>query len=411
MKIHGSALEYTLKPHYQRFAPYASEGLRAGAGGAGRLAPHRREPVGGDAARGPARAHVPRPARGRRRTRSCRASPTEAAAELDGLVRWLDSRAARRASTPRPPRRSTALCDPRRERRRPARSWPQVRAGYDTVGIDVGAPDALAAIDPTRHRVVCFVGKLIVSKGIDLLLAAWPLVLAREPRRAAGGGRLRHLPRGARGAAARARARRRAAADARLPPRPRARGRAARPAHLPAHLPREPRGPPRALLRGRARRCARAIVFTGRLEHGELGAAAAAPPRRWSCRACSRRRSGWWRPRRPPAARCRSAPGTPASPRWRRSWARSCRRRCARCSPSSAACARWTEIARGAQRLARAGRAAARAPRARRWRGRPRTTSAGRRWRRRVVAAAKGRIGGAGAGARAVPFCRRLAEP
>jgi glycosyltransferase involved in cell wall biosynthesis len=29
--------------------------------------------------------------------------------------------------------------------------------------------------------LVAFVGKLIVSKGIDLLVAAWPLVLAREP--------------------------------------------------------------------------------------------------------------------------------------------------------------------------------------------------------------------------------------
>ena len=27
-----------------------------------------------------------------------------------------------------------------------------------------------------------FVGKLIASKGVELLLAAWPLVLAREPR-------------------------------------------------------------------------------------------------------------------------------------------------------------------------------------------------------------------------------------
>ena len=27
VKIHGSALEYTVKPHYQRFAPYAREGL------------------------------------------------------------------------------------------------------------------------------------------------------------------------------------------------------------------------------------------------------------------------------------------------------------------------------------------------------------------------------------------------
>ncbi|HEX8752264.1 MAG TPA: glycosyltransferase, partial [Solirubrobacterales bacterium] len=33
---------------------------------------------------------------------------------------------------------------------------------------------------PTSPRVV-FIGKLIVSKGIDLLLAAWPLVLAEHP--------------------------------------------------------------------------------------------------------------------------------------------------------------------------------------------------------------------------------------
>ena len=32
-----------------------------------------------------------------------------------------------------------------------------------------------------RDRLVAFVGKLIVSKGVDLLLAAWPLVLARVP--------------------------------------------------------------------------------------------------------------------------------------------------------------------------------------------------------------------------------------
>jgi glycosyltransferase involved in cell wall biosynthesis len=32
-----------------------------------------------------------------------------------------------------------------------------------------------------REPLIAFVGKLIVSKGIDLLLAAWPLVLARNP--------------------------------------------------------------------------------------------------------------------------------------------------------------------------------------------------------------------------------------
>ena len=74
-----------------------------------------------------------------------------------------------------------ALCDPRRDPP-PGEELAQVRARYDAVGIDVGAPDALAALDPERDPVVCFVGKLIVSKGIDLLLAAWPLVLAREPR-------------------------------------------------------------------------------------------------------------------------------------------------------------------------------------------------------------------------------------
>ena len=40
---------------------------------------------------------------------------------------------------------------------------------------------ALATVAPD-DRLVVFVGKLIASKGVELLLAAWPLVLAREPR-------------------------------------------------------------------------------------------------------------------------------------------------------------------------------------------------------------------------------------
>src|SRR5918996_875168 len=44
-----------------------------------------------------------------------------------------------------------------------------------------GAADALRSLDPARDRIVSFVGKLIVSKGVDLLLAAWPLVVARVP--------------------------------------------------------------------------------------------------------------------------------------------------------------------------------------------------------------------------------------
>jgi glycosyltransferase involved in cell wall biosynthesis len=48
-------------------------------------------------------------------------------------------------------------------------------------GGEPGAADALRELDPRRDRIVSYVGKLIVSKGVDLLLAAWPLVVARVP--------------------------------------------------------------------------------------------------------------------------------------------------------------------------------------------------------------------------------------
>jgi glycosyltransferase involved in cell wall biosynthesis len=38
------------------------------------------------------------------------------------------------------------------------------------------AASALRRLDLTRDRHACFIGKLIVSKGLDLLVAAWPLV-------------------------------------------------------------------------------------------------------------------------------------------------------------------------------------------------------------------------------------------
>jgi len=44
------------------------------------------------------------------------------------------------------------------------------------------AAEAIEALDPDQDALVAFVGKLIVSKGVDLLLAAWPLVLERVPR-------------------------------------------------------------------------------------------------------------------------------------------------------------------------------------------------------------------------------------
>lgn len=105
-KIHGSALEYTVKPH-PRFLPYAREGMEAARGVlVGSL--HTGE------------------------------SLWEALPEIPGL------------------REKTRLGPP---------------------GVDVGefAPRG------GRERLVAFVGKLIVSKGVDLLLAAWPLVAGAHP--------------------------------------------------------------------------------------------------------------------------------------------------------------------------------------------------------------------------------------
>ena len=69
------------------------------------------------------------------------------------------------------------------------------------------AAEALERLDPERDRLVAFVGKLIVSKGVDLLLAAWPLVLEQRARGATRGRRLRRLPRRVGAAARRACAR------------------------------------------------------------------------------------------------------------------------------------------------------------------------------------------------------------
>jgi glycosyltransferase involved in cell wall biosynthesis len=46
---------------------------------------------------------------------------------------------------------------------------------------EAAAGRALESLDPAADRLVTFVGKLIVSKGVDLLAAAWPLVLERVP--------------------------------------------------------------------------------------------------------------------------------------------------------------------------------------------------------------------------------------
>jgi glycosyltransferase involved in cell wall biosynthesis len=153
VKVHGSALEYTVKPEPERFLPFAREGL-AQAGGVLVGSHHtaaslwaalddpdvqrrtRLGPPGVDVER-----FVPR-------------ERAVAAARLGSLAARLQADAGDSGAA----------------------------APTDAFARDERASgEALARLDPASDRLVAFVGKLIVSKGVDLLLAAWPLVLAGEP--------------------------------------------------------------------------------------------------------------------------------------------------------------------------------------------------------------------------------------
>jgi glycosyltransferase involved in cell wall biosynthesis len=124
-KIHGSALEYTVKPH-PRFLPYAREGMEAAQGVL----------VG---------------------SRHTAESLWAALPEVEGL---------QEKTRLGPPGVDT-------EAFRPRESGSGV-PGSRSRGVP-GTPD------PDSRRRIVFVGKLIVSKGVDLLLAAWPLVRAEHP--------------------------------------------------------------------------------------------------------------------------------------------------------------------------------------------------------------------------------------
>ena len=145
IKIHGSALEYTVKPDPERFLPYAREGL---AGGAGVLV-------------------------GSRHT-------------ADSLWKAIGDPDLPGRTRLGPPGVDTDLFAPiangeAEGRLREAAAAVRGVAG-DRWGRDpAGAGDALEWFAEAAGPRVIFVGKLIVSKGVDLLLAAWPSVVAANP--------------------------------------------------------------------------------------------------------------------------------------------------------------------------------------------------------------------------------------
>ncbi len=145
VKVHGSALEYVVRPHRDRFIGWAREGL-AGASAVLVGSRHTAESLWEvmDEPGLPERTRLGPPGVDVHRFRP--RSDEEAA---EGLRRLADSLEGAEAAT-----------------------W----------GGEPGAAETLRALDPARDRIVGYVGKLIVSKGVDLLLAAWPLVVSEVPQ-------------------------------------------------------------------------------------------------------------------------------------------------------------------------------------------------------------------------------------
>jgi glycosyltransferase involved in cell wall biosynthesis len=152
VKVHGSALEYTVKPQPQRFLGFAREGVA----GARTILVGSRHTAASlwEALADP---ELPKRTRlGPPGVDIAEFSPRERAPAAAG-VRTLASRLRAHAAPPDAPTDAFA----RDER---------------------AAAAALERLDPENDRLVAFVGKLIVSKGIDLLIAAWPLVLEQLPQ-------------------------------------------------------------------------------------------------------------------------------------------------------------------------------------------------------------------------------------
>jgi len=151
VKVHGSALEYTVKPEPERFLPLAREGLASARGvlvGSRHTALSLWQAIGEEAL--PLRTRLGPP--GVDVERFAPREPAAARAAVAALAGRLEGSATDDDRAPDAFARDAAT-----------------------------AARELRRVELDEDRLVAFVGKLIVSKGIDLLLAAWPLVLERVP--------------------------------------------------------------------------------------------------------------------------------------------------------------------------------------------------------------------------------------
>ncbi len=162
VKVHGSALEYTVKADPDRFLSFAREGLADARGvlvGSAHTARSLWEALADPVL--PSRTRLGPPGVDVHRFLPLPDEDLAAAPLRAGVVLARRLRTAA-ASAGVPDEESSAF------------------ARDESAAADALERFAeLARAEPLRP--VAFVGKLIVSKGVDLLLAAWPLVLARVP--------------------------------------------------------------------------------------------------------------------------------------------------------------------------------------------------------------------------------------
>jgi glycosyltransferase involved in cell wall biosynthesis len=150
VKVHGSALEYTVKPEPERFLGYAREGLAQASSvlvGSRHTAESLWEAMGDVEVE--RRTRLGPPGVDVKRFSPQDANQVEPA--MRGLLESL------RASVPSEEQASAFARD------------------------NAQAADGLERILDGSGPLVAFVGKLIVSKGVDIILAAWPLVLQAVP--------------------------------------------------------------------------------------------------------------------------------------------------------------------------------------------------------------------------------------
>ena len=282
-RVHGQAAP-------ERFLPLRAGGAGRRARRARGLAAHRREPVGGHGRPRAAAAHAARPAGRRRRGVPAAASASAARERFERPGRAAG--AAWRALRPRRTARRSRATRPRR-RRALAQVDARARAARRLRRQADRAPRASSCCWP-RGRSCC---ARIRTRG------CWSSASGR-------GGTGWRRSRGALDAGD--------LDAARGDPRPRTG------ASCPSWPPSSPRPAPDYADR-RTRR-GRADHVDGPARPRRAGRGPARPPRRWSRRAPSRRRSGWSPPRARPAERCPSSRATRAWPRCPRRWPRGSRR-------------------------------------------------------------------------------------